>query len=143
RRLSLALNIAISVEMKANPLVAATATLSVVILLLTNYAEAQLFNGHPQYDLFTQQNLITGNVDPVLDARAAPHPAVVENALAESQLPAELLNPFYKNPAIAAGLAKESWFGHKEFPVHNREADKIPRSEILKIVKRLEGHRRK
>ncbi|GJQ82539.1 hypothetical protein Trydic_g12995 [Trypoxylus dichotomus] len=130
-------------KMKANPSLAATsALLSVVVLLLTDYTGAQLFNGHQQYDLFTQQNLITGNVDPV-DPRGAPHPAVVENALAESQLPAELLNPFYKNPAIAAGLAKESWFGHKEFPVHNREADKIPRSEILKIVKRLEGHRRK
>ncbi|KAK9739701.1 hypothetical protein QE152_g8785 [Popillia japonica] len=67
---------------------------------------------------------------------------VVQNALAEAQLPAELLNPFYKNPAIAAGLAKESWFGHKEFPVHHREADKISRSEILKIIKRLEDHRR-
>lgn len=70
------------------------------------------------------------------------HPAVVENAIAESQLPPELLNPFYKNPTIAAGLAKESWFGDKEFPVHNREAEKIPRQEIYNIIKRLTSRRR-
>lgn len=129
--------------MKATASFAVTAPLTVVIVLLTNNAGAQLFNNRPHYDLFAQQNLITGNVDPASDPRGAPHPAVVQNALAEAQLPAELLNPFYKNPAIAAGLAKESWFGHKEFPVHHREADKISRSEILKIIKRLEDHRRK
>lgn len=66
------------------------------------------------------------------------HKAVVENSIAESQLPAELLNPFYKNPAIAEGLARESWFGDKEFPVFHREAEKIPRSEILKVIRRIQ-----
>ncbi|KAG5862588.1 hypothetical protein JTB14_035936, partial [Gonioctena quinquepunctata] len=63
--------------------------------------------------------------------------AVVQNSIAESQLPHELQNPFYKNPNIAAALAKESWFGHKEFPVHHREAEKISREEIYKIISRL------
>ncbi|KAJ8919152.1 hypothetical protein NQ315_012138 [Exocentrus adspersus] len=69
------------------------------------------------------------------------HPAVVENAIAESQLPPELLNPFYKNPNIASALAKESWFTNKEFLVRHREAEKIPRQEIYKIISRLQ-HRR-
>lgn len=116
---------------------APTSSVIFVLALLIGTISGQVFN---HFDIFAQQNLIAGSTD---DPRGAPHPAVVENSLAEAQLPAELLNPFYKNPAIAAGLAKESWFGHKEFPVHNREADKIPRSEILKIVKRLEDHRRK
>lgn len=73
-----------------------------------------------------------------IDTKGLAHRAVVENALAESQLPSELLNPFYKNPAIAAGLAKESWFGDKEFPVFHREAEKIPRSEILKVIRRIQ-----
>jgi hypothetical protein len=75
-------------------------------------------------------------------AETLAHPAVVENAIAESQLPTELLNPFYKNPAIAAGLAKESWFTNKEYPVHHREAEKIPRSEIFKLVSRLQHRKR-
>ncbi|CAO1434880.1 unnamed protein product [Diamesa serratosioi] len=64
------------------------------------------------------------------------HPAVVENANWEQQhLPAELLksNRFYDNPHTAAGLAKTSWFGDKEMPVFEREADKIERSQIAKI----------
>ncbi|KAJ8974099.1 hypothetical protein NQ317_018946 [Molorchus minor] len=70
------------------------------------------------------------------------HPAVVENAIAESQLPPGLLNPFYKNPAIASALAKESWFTNKESPVRHREAERIPREEIYKIVSRLQHRRR-
>ncbi|KAJ8932012.1 hypothetical protein NQ314_015028 [Rhamnusium bicolor] len=70
------------------------------------------------------------------------HPAVVENAIAESQLPSELLNPFYKNPGIASALAKESWFTNKEFLVRHREAEKIPRQEIYKIISRLQNRRR-
>lgn len=67
------------------------------------------------------------------------HPAVVANAVAESQLPQELLNPFYKNPAIAAGLARASWFGDKEFPVHHREAEKIPRAKIFKLINSIQS----
>ncbi|KAJ8936014.1 hypothetical protein NQ318_013114 [Aromia moschata] len=51
------------------------------------------------------------------------HPAVVENAIAESQLPPELLNPFYKNPAIASALARESWPTNKESIVTHRETE--------------------
>ncbi|XP_028129876.1 uncharacterized protein LOC114325925 [Diabrotica virgifera virgifera] len=65
------------------------------------------------------------------------HPAVVQNSIAESQLPPELLNPFYKNPVIASALARESWFTNKEFPIRNREAEKISREEIYKIISRL------
>nr|CAH7747475.1 unnamed protein product [Callosobruchus chinensis] len=66
------------------------------------------------------------------------HPAVVENSIREAELPPHLLNPFYKNPSIASALAKESWFANKEFPVHNREAERIPREEIFKIISRLQ-----
>ncbi|CAH1961076.1 unnamed protein product [Acanthoscelides obtectus] len=66
------------------------------------------------------------------------HPAVVENSIREAELPPHLLNPFYKNPAIASALAKESWFTNKEFPVHHREAERIPREEIFKIISRLQ-----
>ncbi|KAJ3641803.1 hypothetical protein Zmor_028276 [Zophobas morio] len=90
--------------------------------------------------------LLNPGVNPAIIPASQPveqlaHPAAVENAAAESQLPQELLNPFYKNPGIAAALAKESWFSNKEFPVHHREAEKIPRSEIFKIISRLQ-HRR-
>lgn len=42
------------------------------------------------------------------------HPDVVANSIAESQLPPELLNDFYRNPLVASRLAKESWFVNKE-----------------------------
>lgn len=45
------------------------------------------------------------------------HPAVVFNSAMEDSLPNELRNNFYKNPNIAAGLAKESWFIDKEMQV--------------------------
>ena len=63
------------------------------------------------------------------------HPAVVQNAAAESQLPEELKSNIYKNPHIAAALAKESWFGDQEMPVFDREADKIPREQVYKLFK--------
>ncbi|KPI98756.1 hypothetical protein RR46_10074 [Papilio xuthus] len=65
------------------------------------------------------------------------HPAVELNAASEALLPPDLLksNRFYDNPAIAAGLAKESWFTNKEMQVVEREAEKIPRENIYKIVK--------
>lgn len=71
------------------------------------------------------------------------HPEVVANSIAESQLPPEMLNDFYKNPALAALLAKDSWFGNKEVPVFDRESSKIPRSEIFKVFKRAGWIRRK
>ncbi|XP_055695010.1 uncharacterized protein LOC129796899 [Lutzomyia longipalpis] len=64
------------------------------------------------------------------------HPAVVENSIREKQLPPELLKSdnFYSNPRVADGLAKESWFTDKEMPVFEREAEKIPREQIVKIL---------
>lgn len=66
-----------------------------------------------------------------------PHPAVELNAANEALLPRELLKSpnFYDNPAIAAGLAKESWFTNKEMQVVEREAEMIPREKIYHIVK--------
>uniref|UniRef100_A0A336MT51 CSON003637 protein n=1 Tax=Culicoides sonorensis TaxID=179676 RepID=A0A336MT51_CULSO len=63
------------------------------------------------------------------------HPVVVANSLAESQLPPQLLNDQYKNPHIAAALAKESLPINKEMIVFDRETDKIPRDRIFKIFK--------
>lgn len=45
------------------------------------------------------------------------HPAVLINSAMEDNLPSQLRNDFYKNPNIAAGLAKESWFIDKEMQV--------------------------
>lgn len=66
-----------------------------------------------------------------------PHPAVELNAASEALLPRSLLKSrdFYDNPAIAAGLAQESWFTKKEMQVVEREAEKIPRESIYHIVK--------
>ncbi|XP_047988005.1 uncharacterized protein LOC125227738 [Leguminivora glycinivorella] len=66
-----------------------------------------------------------------------PHPAVARNAARDAQLPRELLKSadFYDNPAIAEGLARESWFANKEMQVVERESEKIPRERIYKIVK--------
>ncbi|GAB0089801.1 uncharacterized protein DMENIID0001_044170 [Sergentomyia squamirostris] len=74
---------------------------------------------------------------PIHEEQPLEHPAVVANAISEQQLPAELLksNDFYNNPRTAEGLAKESWFGDKEMPVYQREAEKIPRGQIVKILR--------
>lgn len=47
--------------------------------------------------------------EPLPSKRVLAHRAVVINAENEARLPPHLLNPFYKNPRIAAALAKESW----------------------------------
>lgn len=60
---------------------------------------------------------------------------VVINAEQEAQLPAHLLNPFYKNPRVAEALAKESWFGPGEMLVNDRETQKIPRTRIFSVLK--------
>ncbi|XP_044261816.1 uncharacterized protein LOC123009504 [Tribolium madens] len=117
-------------------------------LLLAVCGIISLVNSSP---IISSYNLVSpvfhSGVNPTIIAAPQPtesvaHAAVVENAVAESQLPPELVNPFYKNPAIAAGLAKESWFTNKEFPVHHREAEKIPRSQIYKLVSQLHDRRR-
>lgn len=45
------------------------------------------------------------------------HPANILNSALEDTLPNELRNDFYKNPQIAAKLAKESWIFNKEMQV--------------------------
>lgn len=87
--------------------------------------------------IFTQPLALSGieyaHSGPVVHS----HPAVEQNAASEALLPPELLksNAFYSNPAIAAGLAQESWFTKKEMQVVEREAEKIPRQRIYDIVK--------
>lgn len=62
------------------------------------------------------------------------HGAVLVASAQEAQLPPNLLNPFYKNPRTRAALARSSWFGPGEFPVAQREADKVSRKEIYNIL---------
>lgn len=63
------------------------------------------------------------------------HRAVEYNAQQEALLPAQLKNQFYNDPRIAASLAKESWLTNKEMAVVEREAEKIPREQIFKMIK--------
>lgn len=78
---------------------------------------------------------VSGNFNnpPAVNPGSLVHREVALNAAAEAQLPPELLNPFYKNPRIAAGLAKESWLANKEFPVFHRDTENISREAIAKI----------
>ncbi|XP_011639398.1 uncharacterized protein LOC105428670 [Pogonomyrmex barbatus] len=62
------------------------------------------------------------------------HPAVLINSAMEDNLPNQLRNNFYKNPNIAASLAKESWFIDKEMQVIDRETDKIPREKVYSML---------
>ena len=64
------------------------------------------------------------------------HPAVVDQIIADSNLPSELQKSarFYSNPHTATRLTQESWFTDKEHPVFDREADKIDRYQITKIL---------
>ncbi|KOX75799.1 hypothetical protein WN51_12587 [Melipona quadrifasciata] len=63
------------------------------------------------------------------------HPANVLNSAVEDTLPNELRNDFYKNPLIAARLAKESWLLNKETQVIDRETDKIPREKVYNVLR--------
>lgn len=73
---------------------------------------------------------------------AVAHPTVLANSIAESQLPPELLNDQYKNPQIAAALAKESLPTNKETIIFDRETDKIPRDRVFKIFRNAGWARR-
>lgn len=73
--------------------------------------------------------------DERLPAASLAHPAAIETAERESRYPADWTNDQYKNPRIAAALAKESWFTDKEMPVFNRVADTIPREQVFKLFK--------
>lgn len=87
-----------------------------------------------------QTQPLPGILYPEEQQKSIAHPAVEQNALAESQYAPELLNNQYKNPVIAAKLAKESWFTNKEFPVYHREAEKISRHKIYEIIDRIVNH---
>lgn len=118
-------------------LIAATS----LLFTLLSTAFAQLF---PAFDLAPPPLNPTPNFIPQPIVRSDyTHPEVLANSIAESQLPPEMLNDFYKNPAIANMLAKESWFGNKETPVFDRETAKISRSEIYKIFRRAGWIRRR
>nr|XP_034192353.1 uncharacterized protein LOC117609785 isoform X1 [Osmia lignaria] len=59
-----------------------------------------------------------------------PHPANLLNSAVEDTLPNELRNDFYKNPIIAAKLAKESWIFNKEMqPLGDRCRTSRPEHE--------------
>ncbi|CAK9811643.1 hypothetical protein ANTPLA_LOCUS7107 [Anthophora plagiata] len=62
------------------------------------------------------------------------HPANILNSAIEDTLPNELRNNFYKDPRIAASLAKESWISNKEMQVIDRDTDKIPREKVYSVL---------
>lgn len=62
------------------------------------------------------------------------HQKVLAASADEAHLPAQLLNPFYKNPAIKDALAKHSWFGPGEKHVGDRETDRISRQQIFEVL---------
>ncbi|XP_059610971.1 uncharacterized protein LOC132257923 [Phlebotomus argentipes] len=101
----------------------------IAVLLLVASTSGQFLNQEPIPLAYYRDSV------PVHEEPPLAHPAVVENSLREQQYPPELTNNFYKNPRIADALAKESWFTDKEMPVYEREADKIPRGQIVKILK--------
>lgn len=111
----------------------------VVLIVVINICSAQIVNapltyvGNPRHPRILSQ----GPPLAVSDPSQLAHSAVIENSIAESQLPPELLksNRFYSNPHIAAALARDSWLTDKEAPVFEREADKIPREQVFKIFK--------
>lgn len=62
------------------------------------------------------------------------HRTVLQNSAYESQLPPNLLNPFYQNPNLRPILAKSSWFGPGERQVKSRDTEKIPRKSIFNVL---------
>lgn len=114
---------------------------AVLVLIALSVSTAQLINSPLVYSLQTgaRQPRVLHRGPPIAisDPSELSHPAVVENAIRESALPPELLKSsrFYSNPHTAASLAKDSWLTDKESPVFEREADRIPREQILKIFK--------
>lgn len=104
---------------------------TILILAVIGAAAAQYISAPLPYA--RQATPIHENQDEGDNYSQLAHPAVVNNALREAQYPAEWTNPQYKNPQIAAALARESWFTDKEMPVFDRVADKIPREQVFKI----------
>nr|CAD7448178.1 unnamed protein product [Timema bartmani] len=98
------------------------------------FVSAPLSFGSPQ-SLLRQQPSTHFQIAEDPSKPSLQHRAVVLNSEAESRLPSNLQNPFYKDPRITAALAKESWFTPGEEQVREREAEKIPRSKIYSIIK--------
>ncbi|XP_037934102.1 uncharacterized protein LOC119668608 [Teleopsis dalmanni] len=124
----------------------------VLLLVLATLSQAQFYFHQPsrlQYPFHAQeahpQHYHIAPSIGLATSQQYAHPSVVENSYRESQLPSELLKSerFYKNPHIAAALAKESWFTDKESPVIDREAEKIPREMVFKIFKNAGWIRRR
>lgn len=113
----------------------------VIVLIAINLCAAQLYHQPIAYALQQQPRqpriLEQGLPIAISDPSQLVHPAVAENSIRESQLPPELLksNRFFSDPKTAELLSKDSWLTSKESPVFDREADKIPREQILKIFK--------
>lgn len=111
----------------------------VVLILVISISSAQFVNSPLTYvgDPRHPRVLSQGPPIAVSDPSQLAHPAVLDNSVAESQLPPELLKShrFYSNPHVAAALARDSWLTDKEAPVFEREADKIPREQVFKIFK--------
>lgn len=111
----------------------------VVLIVVIDVCCAQIVNapltyvGNPRHPRVLQQ----GPPIAISDPSQLAHPSVIENSIAESQLPPELSKShrFYSNPHVVAGLARDSWLTDKEAPVFEREADKIPREQVFKIFK--------
>lgn len=114
---------------------------TVLVLIALSVSTAQLINSPLVYSLQAgaRQPRVLQQGPPIAisDPSELSHPAVVENAIRESALPPELLKSsrFYSDPRTAAFLAKDSWLTDKESPVFEREADRIPREQVLKIFK--------
>ncbi|XP_031624097.1 uncharacterized protein LOC116341278 [Contarinia nasturtii] len=112
-----------------------------LLIVVIDICFAQIVNSPLTYVGDPRQPRVLAQGPPfhVSDTSQIAHPAVVENSIAESQLPPELSKShrFYSNPQVAAGLANESWLTDKEAPVFEREADKIPdvREQVFKIFK--------
>lgn len=110
-----------------------------VLIVVLDICWAQIVNSPLTYvgDPRHARVLSQGPPFAVSDPSQLAHPAVVENSIAESQLPPELSKShrFYSNPHIADALARDSWLTDKEAPVFEREADKIPREQVFKIFK--------
>lgn len=116
--------------------------IAAIVLAVVGTSYAQFFGQQQPGELSfaIQPPPLQQNFQPVPFVHQQPkrelgHPAVVHNSQLESQLPPQLLNPFYKNPRIAAALAKESWFAPGESQVIDREAEKIPREKIYSVLK--------
>lgn len=110
-----------------------------VLILVIDICYCQVVNSPLTYVGDPRQPRVLAQGPPIAvsDPSQLAHPAVVDNSIAESQLPHELLKShrFYSNPHVAAALARDSWLTDKESPVFDREADKISREQVFKIFK--------